>query len=47
MYPCIGVYTIDGIAAGIYARIAARPVVDYRAIDVACLVEPDPPEDAR
>jgi glutathionylspermidine synthase len=39
MYPCIGVYTLDGRAAGAYARLSHRPVVDYRAVDAALLIE--------
>ncbi len=39
MYPCIGVYTVNGKAAGVYARVAPRPVIDFVAIDVALLVE--------
>jgi hypothetical protein len=39
VYPCLGVYTIDGKAAGIYGRIAAKPLIDFAAIDVAVLVE--------
>jgi hypothetical protein len=39
VYPCIGVYTVDGIVAGAYARISPRPFIDYRAQDVALLVE--------
>ncbi len=39
MYPCIGVYTIDGMASGVYARMGARPVIDFEALDTACLVE--------
>jgi glutathionylspermidine synthase len=38
-YPCIGVYTIDGRAMGAYGRIASRPLVDWRARDIAVLVE--------
>ena len=38
-YPCIGVYTIDGRAVGAYGRIADRPLVDWRARDIAVLVE--------
>ena len=41
LYPCIGVYTIDGRAAGAYVRLSHRPVIDYRAIDAAMLIEPD------
>jgi len=39
LYPCVGVYVIDGRAAGVYARLARAPVIDYQAIDVALLVE--------
>jgi glutathionylspermidine synthase len=37
-HACIGVYTIDGKAAGIYGRISAFPLIDHRARDVAVLV---------
>jgi glutathionylspermidine synthase len=39
-YPCVGVYTIDGRAAGGYGRVARRPIVNHLAQDVAVLVEP-------
>ena len=39
MYPCIGVYTLNGRACGGYARLARTEVVDYSAVDVALLVE--------
>jgi glutathionylspermidine synthase len=38
LYPCISVYVIDGRAAGIYGRVARRPLIDYLAQDVAVLV---------
>ena len=38
-YPCVGVYTVDGGAAGAYARLSRGPVVDFRAVDAALLVE--------
>jgi Glutathionylspermidine synthase preATP-grasp len=38
MFPCIGVHTIDGRAAGMYGRLSPTPVIDYAAIDVAVLV---------
>lgn len=38
MYPCLGVYTVNGRAAGIYGRIAPRPFIDYSAIDIAVLI---------
>lgn len=39
-FPCLGVYVIDGRRAGIYGRIARRPLIDARAQDVAILVQP-------
>jgi hypothetical protein len=36
-FPCIGVFTIDAVASGIYARLAARPWIDFSSIDVAVL----------
>ena len=37
-YPCIGVFTIDGRATGAYGRLATRPLIDWRAQDLAVLV---------
>jgi len=37
--PCIGVYTVNGKAAGIYGRISPRQVIDYRAMDIAVLID--------
>jgi glutathionylspermidine synthase len=39
VYPCIGVYTVNGKTAGAYARISTGPVIDYLAIDIAVLIE--------
>ncbi len=39
MYPCIGVYTVGGRAAGAYVRLSRGPVIDYRAVDAALLIE--------
>ena len=41
MHACVGVYTIDGRAAGAYGRIARRALIDYAAVDVAILIEDD------
>jgi glutathionylspermidine synthase len=41
MYPCLGAYTIDGQAVGIYGRFSQRPVIDYAAVDVAVLMNED------
>jgi glutathionylspermidine synthase len=39
---CFGVYVIDGHAAGIYGRVAAQPLINHAARDVAVLVEAVP-----
>ena len=39
VYPCIGVYTIDGRASGVYSRASIGEVTDYAAMDVALLIE--------
>ena len=39
MFPCLGVYTIDGRACGIYGRLSPRPVITYEAIDIAVLID--------
>ena len=41
LYPSVGIYTIDGHAAGAYERIAERPLIDSRARDAAVLVSAD------
>jgi glutathionylspermidine synthase len=38
-YVCLGVYTIDGRAAGIYGRCSARPIINHAARDVAVLLK--------
>jgi len=38
---CVGVYTVNGRACGAYARLSATPVVDYAAVDVALLIDPN------
>jgi hypothetical protein len=43
MYPCLGVYTVDGRAAGIYGRMAHGPFIDLAAIEVAVLSDEDEP----
>ncbi len=40
-FPCIGVYVVDGRAAGLYGRLAERPLVDDRALDVVVLLRRD------
>lgn len=37
-YPCIGVYTVGGRAAGIYGRISKTPLTDETAKEVAVLI---------
>ena len=36
---CVGVYTVNGRAAGAYARLAEKPLIDFAAVDVALLLE--------
>lgn len=38
-YPCIGVYVVDGRVAGLYGRIAGRPLIDGSAKDIVLLVQ--------
>ena len=39
VYPCIGVYVIDGSVSGAYARVSTKPLIDFAAMDAALLVE--------
>jgi glutathionylspermidine synthase len=47
MHVCLGVFVIDGRAAGIYGRMARVPLIDARAYDVAVLVDSQEPPDGR
>jgi nucleoside-diphosphate-sugar epimerase/glutathionylspermidine synthase len=38
LYPCLGVYVIDGRVAGCYGRLASQPLIDDRSREVAILV---------
>lgn len=40
-YLCLGVYTINGRAAGIYARCSPQPIINHTAQDVAVLLKGD------
>ena len=37
-YVCLGVFTVDGHAAGAYGRIATKPLIDQEAQDAAVLI---------
>jgi hypothetical protein len=39
LFPCVGVYVVDGRATGAYARLSRGPVVDFAAVDAALLVD--------
>jgi hypothetical protein len=41
VHVCVGVYTIDGRAAGAYARLSPKQVIDYAAADAALLLLED------
>jgi glutathionylspermidine synthase len=38
LYPCIGVFVIDGKACGIYGRISKATLIDGRANDIAIII---------
>lgn len=40
-FPCLGIYTVNGKAAGLYGRMARTALIDGRARDVAVLLEPE------
>lgn len=46
-YLCLGVYTINGRAAGIYARLSHTPIINHAAQDVAVLLTGTNPRSAR
>jgi glutathionylspermidine synthase len=37
-HPCIGVYVVDAAAAGAYARVTRKAIIDYSARDAAVLI---------
>lgn len=37
VFPCLGVYTLDGRVVGAYGRVATVPLIDARAADAAVL----------
>jgi hypothetical protein len=37
---CIGVFTVDGRAAGFYARLSSLALIDEKAQDVPVLISP-------
>jgi hypothetical protein len=39
MYPCLGVFTIDGRVAGAYGRVARTPLINHLAQDAAVLID--------
>jgi glutathionylspermidine synthase len=39
VYPCLGVFTIDGQPAGCYGRASSRPLIDADAQDVVVLTD--------
>jgi len=41
IYPCIGVYTVNGRAAGIYGRFSSNLLIDFAAVDAAVLIVDD------
>lgn len=42
LYPCVGVFVLDGETVGAYGRLAQRPLIDQHAQEAAVLVLPEP-----
>jgi glutathionylspermidine synthase len=40
MYPCLGIYVIDGQAAGAFGRVAPFPLIDDRSREIVVLLAP-------
>ncbi|HLX70277.1 MAG TPA: glutathionylspermidine synthase family protein [Verrucomicrobiae bacterium] len=38
---CVGIYTVNGRAAGAYTRLSTTPIIDYAAVDAALLLADD------
>jgi len=38
VFPCVGIYTLDGNVIGAYGRIARRPLINHLAQDAAVLI---------
>ncbi len=47
MYVCIGVFVVDGWAAGAYGRLARQPLIDQHAREAAVLIAPARPAPSR
>jgi hypothetical protein len=39
LHACVGIFTVNGRAAGAYARLAGKPLMDFAAVDAALLIE--------
>jgi glutathionylspermidine synthase len=39
-FPCVGVYVVDGRPAGLYGRLAERPLINDKSQDAVVLVGP-------
>lgn len=37
IFPCLGIFTIDGKVSGVYGRVATKPLIDQHARDIAVL----------
>jgi len=41
VYPCVGIYTLNGSVIGAYGRISHQPLINHLAQDTAVLIAPD------
>jgi len=42
VYPCVGIYTLNGSVIGAYGRISPQPLINHLAQDTAVMIAPDP-----
>jgi glutathionylspermidine synthase len=42
VYPCLGIYVIDGRAAGAFGRVAPQPLIDDRSREIVVLIADRP-----
>jgi len=38
LFPCVGIFTLDGRTIGAYGRLAKKPLIDHEAQDIAVLL---------
>jgi len=44
---CLGIYTVDGVAAGVFGRIRGKPLINHRAMSIPVLISQGDLEDGK